>query len=92
MNLTNVSHVTYTEVMKRLSIRELHSTTGKIVRRTRWETFLITDNGQAVAVLKAAGPADTGGTPFPKGHWRRHPPIASKGDSTRAVSDDRNRF
>ena len=77
--------------MRTLSIRELHATTGKIVRRTRRETFLITDHGAALAVLRAAGPSDTGGKPFPKGHWRKTSPISSGGDSTRYVSDDRSR-
>jgi len=77
--------------MKTVSIRDLHATTGKIVRETRRETFLITDNGQPVAILKVASPADIGGIPFPSDHWKRHRKVPSKGDSTRYVADDRSR-
>lgn len=84
-----MSHVTYTIAMRKLSIRDLHATTGKIVRRARRETFLITDSGEAVAILKAATPADIEGVPFPRGHWKKHSPIVSSGESTQYVSDDR---
>ena len=77
--------------MKTVSIRDLHATTGKFVRETDRETFLITDNGKPLAVLKVATPADVGGTPFPSDHWKRHSPVSSKGDSTRYVTDDRSR-
>lgn len=75
--------------MKKLSIRDLHATTDKIVRRARRETFLITDRGEPVAILKTATPADAGGVPFPRGHWKKHPPIASSGKSPHFASVDR---
>ena len=76
--------------MKTLSIRELHATTGKIVRAAQKESYFVTDHGTVVAVLRAASPADLPGRPFPKGHWGRAAHIRS-GDSTRSISDDRNR-
>lgn len=77
--------------MKTLSIRELHATTGKIVRAAQKESFFVTDHGTVVAVLRAASPSDMAGRPFPKGHWGRPASVRSKGDSTRYISEDRNR-
>ncbi len=51
--------------MKTLSIRELHATTGKIVRAAQKESIFVTDHGTVVAVLRAASPADMAG-PFQK--------------------------
>ncbi len=77
--------------MKTVSIRELHATTGKIVRATQKEPFFVTDHGTVVAILRAASPADLTGRPFPKGHWGRTTPVRSKGDSTRYITEDRTR-
>jgi antitoxin (DNA-binding transcriptional repressor) of toxin-antitoxin stability system len=77
--------------MKTLSIRELHATTGKIVRAAQKESFFVTDHGTVVAVLRAANPADMAGRPFPKGHWSRPSSLRSKGDSTLFVRKDRDR-
>jgi prevent-host-death family protein len=76
--------------MKTLSIRELHATTGKIVRQTNHDTFLITDNGKPIAVLKAASLADFGGNRFPIDHWKCRSQITSNGNSTSYVAEDRS--
>ena len=74
--------------MKSITIRELHMNTGKLVRATVHENILITDRGQAVAVLKSAKAADLVGKPFPKRDIRKMP--RSNVDSTIYVSQDRD--
>ena len=44
--------------MKSVTIRELHMNTGKVVRASAQQAILITERGQAVAVLKSAKAAD----------------------------------
>jgi hypothetical protein len=82
--------VTYDENVKIFSIRQLHATTGKIVRKARTEPFFVTDNGTVVAVVKGVTAEDIGSRPFPKGHWRQRP--RSTGDSGVHIADDRSRF
>jgi antitoxin (DNA-binding transcriptional repressor) of toxin-antitoxin stability system len=74
--------------MKTATIRELHMNTGKLVRASAHENILITDHGEAVAVLKRAKPADLIGKPFPKRDIRKMP--KSDIDSTIYVSQDRD--
>ena len=74
--------------MKTATIRELHMNTGKLVRASAHENILITDRGQAVAVLKSAKIADSVGKPFPKRDFRMMP--KSDIDSTIYVSQDRD--
>ena len=74
--------------MKTATIRELHMNTGKLVRASAHESILITDHGQAVAVLKSAKAADLLGKPFPKRDIRKMP--KSNVDSTIYVSRDRD--
>ena len=74
--------------MKTATIRELHMNTGKLVRASAHESILITDRGQAVAVLRSAKAADLVGKPFPKRDIRRMPKV--KGDSTDYISRDRD--
>jgi antitoxin (DNA-binding transcriptional repressor) of toxin-antitoxin stability system len=74
--------------MRTATIRELHMNTGKLVRASVHETILITDHGQAVAVLKSANAADLVGVPFPKRDIRTMPKV--KGDSTDYISRDRD--
>jgi antitoxin (DNA-binding transcriptional repressor) of toxin-antitoxin stability system len=74
--------------MKTATIRELHMNTGKLVRASAHENILITDRGQAVAILKSAKAADLLGKPFPKRDIRKMPKV--KGDSTDYISRDRD--
>ena len=74
--------------MKTATIRELHMNTGKLVRASAHENILITDRGQAVAVLKTAKAADLTAKPFPKRDIRKMP--KSNVDSTIYVSRDRD--
>jgi antitoxin (DNA-binding transcriptional repressor) of toxin-antitoxin stability system len=74
--------------MKTATIRELHMNTGKLVRASAHENILITDHGQAVAVLKSASAAELVGKPFPKRDIRKMPKV--KGDSTDYISRDRD--
>jgi len=63
--------------------------TGKLVRASAHENILITDRGQAVAVIKSAKAADLIGRPFPKRDIRKMP--KSNVDSTIYISQDRDR-
>jgi antitoxin (DNA-binding transcriptional repressor) of toxin-antitoxin stability system len=74
--------------MKTATIRELHMNTGKLVRASVHENILITDRGQAVAILKSAKAADVMGRPFPKRDIRKMP--KSNVDSTIYISQDRD--
>ena len=74
--------------MKTATIRELHMNTGKLVRASAHENILITDRGQAVAILKSAMAADFVGKPFPKRDIRKMPRVP--GDSTVYISDERD--
>ena len=74
--------------MKTATIRELHMNTGKLVRASAHENILVTERGQAVAVLKSVKAADLIGKPFPKRDIRKMP--KSNVDSTIYVSQDRD--
>ena len=74
--------------MRTVSIRELHMNTGRLVRASAHENILITERGQAVAVLKSAKAADLMGKPFPKRDLRKMPKVP--GDSTRYISEERD--
>jgi len=80
--------------MRKISIRELHEATGKLVREATREPYVVTDRGRPVAVL---GPVEA----LPKKHtafrdrkllpaFKRLPKIP--GDSTIGISEDRDRF
>lgn len=74
--------------MKTATIRELHMNTAKLVRASAHENILVTDRGQAMAVLKSANAADLPGRPFPKRDIRKMP--KSIVDSTIYISQDRD--
>ena len=79
--------------MREISIRKLHEATGKFVREAASEPYVVTDRGRPVAVL---GPVTDlpKGTPFAK--RRLLPALARmkkiRGDSTRDISEDRDRW
>ena len=74
--------------MKKISIKELHMTTGKFVRDTRVRNFIITDRGKKVAVLKAYSAEEVTGKAFPRRDLRTMPKVST--DSTYYTSDDRD--
>ena len=74
--------------MKTVSIRELHTNTGKFVRASTKEKILITERGRPVAMLKNIEAADLAGELFPKRDLRKMPKV--KVDSTVYISEDRD--
>lgn len=74
--------------MKAITIRELHDRTEQLVQEAaRQDGFVITERGEALAVLAAARGARRSGKPLP----RRDPATlpTTSGDSTTFVSEDR---
>jgi len=74
--------------MKMASIRELHASTGKLVRATATESIIITERGRPVAILKMVDVADLSGDVFPKRDIRKMPRVNV--DSTDYISGDRD--
>jgi antitoxin (DNA-binding transcriptional repressor) of toxin-antitoxin stability system len=74
--------------MKTATIRELHMNTGRVVRASAHQNILITDRGQAVAVLKSAKAVDLVGKPFPKRDLRKMPKVPD--DSTDYIAEERD--
>jgi len=83
--------MSHNSAMRNVSIRELHESTGAIVRSVRDEEAVVTDQGHPIALIKPVTPKDLPGKPLPPGHWqsRKRPVIDS--DSTLVVADDRDR-
>ena len=77
--------------MRKISIRQLHEATGKLVREAATEPYVVTDRGRPVAVLGPVRPPRRGIT-FAERTLRpalaRMKPV--KWDSTKAVRDDRD--
>ena len=74
--------------MKTVTIRELHTKTGKLVRAAAHEKIIITDRGQPIALLEKVEGPDLVGKPFPKRDISQLPKM--EGDSTDYVSQDRD--
>jgi prevent-host-death family protein len=79
--------------MKKISIRDLHIKTGELVRRAAsGDRFVVTDRGRPIASLTEFKEDDMG-TPYSK--RRTLPEFEAldvvSGDSTRHVSEDRDR-
>ncbi len=75
--------------MKAITIRELHERTEQLVQEAAAQDgFVITENGEPLAVLAAARRARRSGKPLP----RRDPATlpTTSADSTTFVSEDRN--
>jgi hypothetical protein len=77
--------------MKKYSIRELHQSTGAIVRESAVEAVMITDRKRPVAVIRPLSAGEVPGKRLPEGHWASQPRPATEGDSTEAISADRER-
>lgn len=77
--------------MRNVSIRELHESTGAVVRSVSEEEAVVTDQGRPIAVIKPVTQADLPGRRLPRNHWesRERPNVES--DSTAAVSGNRDR-
>lgn len=73
--------------MKTISIRDLHQATGRYVRETRLHTLVVTERGQAVAVLKPFTAVELPGRPLPKRNPRDLPRVDY--DSTVSIEEDR---
>jgi len=70
-----------------LSIKDLHSKTGKWVREASRENIIITDRGEPIAQLRPL--ENIGSTPFPRRLLSDLP--KSKIDSSPSISDERER-
>lgn len=77
--------------MKTVSIRELHQSTGKIVRSVVEEPAVVTDQGRPMAIIRPFDAKDLPGHPLPPDHWESRPRPHLEADSTQAVSEDRER-
>jgi antitoxin (DNA-binding transcriptional repressor) of toxin-antitoxin stability system len=77
--------------MKSVSIRELHQSTGRIVRSVVEEPAVVTDQGRPMAIIQPFDAKDLPGRPLPPGHWQSQPRPHLDGNSTLAVSEDRGR-
>ncbi len=75
--------------MKTISIRELHTHTGRHVRAASREPIVITDRGETVAVLQPPTAAHLPGKPFPRRDRSALPVVA--GESGALISEDRDR-
>lgn len=73
--------------MKTISIRQLHTHTGRFVREAQHETIRVTDRGREVAVLKGSTPAEATGKPFPKRRLASLPKVRI--DSSVYISQER---
>jgi len=76
------------EHMKTITIRELHMKTGEYVRQALEEPLIITQRGQAIAVLKPLQSFELIGAKMPKRKLSDLPKV--KIDSTPLVSDERD--
>lgn len=73
--------------MTSITIRELHSHTGRYIRTARLHPLIITDRGEEVAVLKPVRGPDLQGKAFPKRKAYELPKV--KLDSTLLIAADR---
>jgi prevent-host-death family protein len=73
--------------MRRVSIRDLHQHTGRLVRLAREETLCITERGVPVAVLCVPAASGMPGKPFPKRRLSSLPKVPV--DSTTYISEER---
>ncbi len=77
--------------MKTINIRQLHELTGKYVRESAKYPLLILDRGRPAAILQKASRISQKIAPLPEREAliRRFPRLTE--DSTRVISDDRDR-
>ena len=87
--LTDIVKLCHIGHMKTISIRELHTHTGRFVRQAQHETIRVTDRGREIAVLKAPTPVEAEGKRFPKRRLASLPKV--RVDSSIYISEDRDR-
>lgn len=77
--------------MKSVTVEELHAATATFVQEAAAVPLLITSHGQPVAVLRKVEQLDRVGKPLPdREDWIARLPQTDL-DSTRVVSEDRDR-
>jgi antitoxin (DNA-binding transcriptional repressor) of toxin-antitoxin stability system len=75
--------------MKPITIQELHERTEQLVQEVaRQDGFVITEHGEALAVLAAPRSVPRSGKPLPRRDPATLPPTSA--DSTAFISEDRN--
>jgi prevent-host-death family protein len=74
--------------VKTISIKQLHARTGHWVRTARTSPVIVTDRGEEVAVLNSRDHADSPRPTFSLAARKPRPRVP--GDSTAAISEDRN--
>ena len=75
-------------VVRVVSIRELHESTGRIVRQAAQQPVVVTDRGTRVALLKPYSEQEIVGPPFPLRDPASMPAVGV--DSTELISRDRS--
>jgi prevent-host-death family protein len=75
--------------MNTVSIRELHTHTGRYVRAASRQPIVVTDRGRTVAVLQSPTAAHLPGQLFPQRDRATLPVVT--GESGAMISEDRNR-
>ena len=74
--------------MKVVSIRELHESTGRIVRQAAEQPVIVTDRGTRIALLKPYSEQEDVGPSFPPRDPASMPSVGV--DSTELISRDRS--
>ena len=74
--------------MKVVSIRELHESTGRIVRQAAEQPVIVTDRGTRIALLKPYSEQEVVGPSFPPRDPASMPAVGV--DSTELISRDRS--
>ena len=75
-------------VVRVVSIRELHESTGRIVRQATQQPVIVTDRGTRIALLKPYSEQEIVGPPFPVRDPASMPAVDV--DSTELISRDRS--
>lgn len=89
--IDSISELCHIGHMKTISIRELHTFTGRYIRQASKESLVVTQRGQPVAIVKKVEAVDFEGVPLPNREtWISRLPRTDL-DSTQSVSDDRDR-
>ena len=88
MPLDAKCHLCHHGIVKTISIKQLHETTGRYVREAATGAIYVTEHGAVVAMLKPVTAGDAPGCPFPRRRATDLPPVTV--DSTAGISDERD--
>ena len=80
--------VTFVGIVRVVSIRELHASTGRIVRQAAQQPVIVTDRGTRIALLKPYSEQEIASQPFPRRDPASMPAVGV--DSTELISRDRS--